>query len=187
MDAGHGCSTRISVDDCFMRPLDHLVGIIRLLCIASHLQSNQPLKPLSRPIFVALLKSLAFKGDGRFEGVDLAHVGPPQKLRRQHGNRNKNSCNGNSLCCISWYPLQTLKPSEPVASKNVINKRQRNLQRRKRPKPMRRPTMPLSKVYRTNLTTLGWEPVRGSKGHPVNGKRIETSLADGCARRRASR
>ena len=64
-----------------MRPLGHLVGIIRLLCIASHLQSNQPLKPLSRPIFVALLKSLPFKGDGRFEGVDLADVGAPQKLR----------------------------------------------------------------------------------------------------------
>ena len=64
-----------------MRLLGHLVGIIRLLCIAGHLQNNQPLNPLSWPIFVALLKSVPFDGASRFEGVDLADVEPQQKLR----------------------------------------------------------------------------------------------------------
>ena len=64
-----------------MRLLGHLVGIIRLLCIAGHLQNNQPLNPLSWPIFVALLKSVPFDGASRFEGVDLADVEPRRKLR----------------------------------------------------------------------------------------------------------
>jgi hypothetical protein len=55
-----------------MCPLGHLVGIIRLLCIAGHLQSNQPLNALSRPIFVALLESLPFKRASRFKTIDLA-------------------------------------------------------------------------------------------------------------------
>jgi hypothetical protein len=100
MDAGHGCSTRISADDCFMRPLGHLVGIIRLLCIANHLQSNQPLKPLSRSIFVALFKSLPFKGGSRFEGVDLADV-EPQKLRDKMASAIKTLVV--AILCLSFW------------------------------------------------------------------------------------
>ena len=77
MDAGHGCSTRISVGDCFKRSHGCLVGVVRPLCIDDRLQSDHPINPLSRPIFVALLKSLPFDGVNRFKGVDLGFVEPP--------------------------------------------------------------------------------------------------------------
>ena len=137
-----------------MRPPDCLVGVIRPLCVDRRLQSDHPINPLSRPIFVALLKSLPFDGVNRLKGVDLGFVeSPREKLRDKHGKRNKDSRNGNPLCC---YLLQKLnkRPAESVVGKNTINKRQINLQRRPRRKPMRRPTMPLSKQYRTNAVPL---------------------------------
>jgi hypothetical protein len=76
MDAGHAGSTTTSVDDCFMRPLSGLVGIIQLLCISNYLQSNRPPVPLSRSNFVVLLKSLSFERAGGFEAGDLVHIGP---------------------------------------------------------------------------------------------------------------
>jgi hypothetical protein len=76
MDAGHAGSTTTSVDDCFMRPLGRLVGIIQLLCISNYLQSNQPPIPLSRSNFVVLHKSLSFERVGGFEAVNLVDIGP---------------------------------------------------------------------------------------------------------------
>ena len=69
MGAGHGCSTRISVCDCFKRPHGCLVGVVRPLCIDDRLQSDHPINPLSQANFVALLKSLPFDGVNQFKSI----------------------------------------------------------------------------------------------------------------------
>jgi len=59
------------------------VGVVRPLCIDDRLQSDHPINPLSRPIFVGLLKSLPFDGVNRFKGIDLGLVEPPGETERQ--------------------------------------------------------------------------------------------------------
>jgi hypothetical protein len=101
MDAGHGCSTKVFVGDCFKRSPGCLVGVILPLCIDGRLQSDNSVNPLSRPIFVALLKLLPFDGVSRFKGIDLGFVEPSEKLRAKNDKRNKDSRNGSPLCCFS--------------------------------------------------------------------------------------
>jgi hypothetical protein len=180
MGAGHGCSTRIAVGDCFMRPPVCLVGVIRPVCIDRRLQGDHPINPISRPIFIALLKSLPFDGVNRFKGVDLGFVEPPGETEIQTWQAQQSLSQWQPSVLLFWYLLQKLNkgPAEPVVGKNTINKRWRNLQRRPRRKPMRRPTMPLSKPYRANRMTLGLDLGRKTRfqGYPAS-RRESTAAA----------